>query len=106
REDVRRRRLTEQVVDDAALGPAVPVGAGVVEHQHVGTGLFQPGADGPDGALGGVVVAVEEPDVVAGGHVETDVAGGAEPHVLVEMADADARVAFGELVEYLPAAVR
>jgi hypothetical protein len=56
-------------------------------------------------ALGGVVVAVEEPDVVAGGHGEPDVARLAEPYVLGQVADPEALVALRVLVEDLAAVI-
>ncbi|RAO51056.1 hypothetical protein PSN01_04353 [Micromonospora saelicesensis] len=88
------------------LPPTVLVHAQVVEHQNVGLVLAQPVQHRRDRARWQPVVAVDEPDVPAGGHVESGVAGQPQTHVAAQVHDAHAVAADRVRAEHVAAAVR
>ncbi len=97
----------EHVARRAPLDLAPPVGAGVVDEQHIRVpGNGQALGHRLERALGEGVVAVEEEDVVAAGLGGADVARVADAAVLLQVDGHDATVAGGVLVDDPAAGVR
>ena len=99
-------RLREDVAHRAAGADVVPVHPDVVDDQHVGAGVDEPVGDVRQAAGDQPVVTVDEPDVLADGPVQPDVAGRTEADVLGEQHRADPGVAGRVLGEDLAAVVR
>ena len=104
RED--RRRGGQGGVGRTGLDRAVPVHPVETHQQHVGVGLLDPGGHRGEHPGGQPVVTVDEPDVLPGGVLETEVAGPAETEVGRRGHHPDPGVAGGVLGQDRGAVVR
>jgi hypothetical protein len=78
---------------------AEQIDPGVVDEEDLGFAGTQCGGYGPQRSGGEPVVAVDEPDVSAGGLIEAGVTGVTVADIVVEMDDPEPGVTFGVLSE-------